>query len=135
MHAAGTRASDKATGVAAASPLIAKHKLVLLGDQSVGKTSIITRFMYDTFDQQYQPTIGIDFFSKTVHLEDDREVRLHLWDTAGQERFHSLIPSYIRNSAATVVVYDIGSRPTFFRAFKWIDEVRAESGDMWSSCS
>ncbi|KPI83417.1 small GTP binding protein rab6-like protein [Leptomonas seymouri] len=111
-----------------ASPITAKHKLVLLGDQSVGKTSIIARFMYDTFDQQYQPTIGIDFFSKTIHLEDDRDVRLHLWDTAGQERFHSLIPSYIRNSAATVVVYDITSRSSFFNAFKWIDEVRSESG-------
>ncbi|KPA74904.1 small GTP binding protein rab6-like protein [Leptomonas pyrrhocoris] len=111
-----------------APPTTVKHKLVLLGDQSVGKTSIIARFMYDTFDQQYQPTIGIDFFSKTVHLEDDRDVRLHLWDTAGQERFHSLIPSYIRNSAATVVVYDITARSSFFNAFKWIDEVRTESG-------
>lgn len=115
-------------GKAVASSTTVKHKLVLLGDQSVGKTSIIARFMYDTFDQQYQPTIGIDFFSKTIHLEDDRDVRLHLWDTAGQERFHSLIPSYIRNSAATVVVYDITSRPSFFNAFKWIDEVRTESG-------
>jgi Ras-related protein Rab-6A len=112
----------------AVSSTTVKHKLVLLGDQSVGKTSIIARFMYDTFDQQYQPTIGIDFFSKTIHLEDDRDVRLHLWDTAGQERFHSLIPSYIRNSAATVVVYDITARPSFFNAFKWIDEVRTESG-------
>ncbi|CBZ31193.1 small GTP binding protein rab6-like protein [Leishmania donovani] len=129
MNSAGTGAPNKATGVSASSSSMQKHKLVLLGDQSVGKTSIITRFMYDTFDQQYQPTIGIDFFSKTVHLEDDRDVRLHLWDTAGQERFHSLIPSYIRNSAATVVVYDITSRPTFFSAFKWIDEVRSESGD------
>lgn len=105
-----------------------KHKLVLLGDQSVGKTSIITRFMYDTFDRQYQATIGIDFFSKTMYL-DDRVVRLHLWDTAGQERFRSLIPSYIRNSAATLVVYDITSRASFLSTFKWIDEVRVERGD------
>lgn len=102
-----------------------KHKIVLLGDQSVGKTSIITRFMYDTFDQQYQATIGIDFFSKIVYL-DNRTVRLHIWDTAGQERFRSLIPSYIRNSSATVVVYDITSRASFLNTFKWIDEVRAE---------
>ncbi|KAG5508412.1 hypothetical protein JIQ42_08153 [Leishmania sp. Namibia] len=129
MSSASASASGKATGVSASSSSTLKHKLVLLGDQSVGKTSIITRFMYDTFGQQYQPTIGIDFFSKTIRLEDDRDVRLHLWDTAGQERFHSLIPSYIRNSAATVVVYDITARPTFFSAFKWIDEVRSESGD------
>jgi Ras-related protein Rab-6A len=98
----------------AASPVTAdfsssppkRTKIVLLGDQSVGKTSLITRlvdiqfqtlryslvliryvfvirFMYDTFDNTYQATIGIDFLSKTMYLED-RTVRLQLWDTAGQ---------------------------------------------------
>ncbi|TSM28198.1 Ras-related protein Rab-6A [Bagarius yarrelli] len=75
----------------------------------IGKTSLITRFMYDSFDNTYQATIGIDFLSKTMYLED-RTIRLQLWDTAGQERFRSLIPSYIRDSAAAVVVYDITSR-------------------------
>jgi len=91
--------------MATVSPL-AKYKLVFLGDQSVGKTSIITRFMYDKFDTTYQATIGIDFLSKTMYLED-RTVRLQLWDTAGQERFRSLIPSYIRDSSVAVIVYDV----------------------------
>lgn len=64
--------------------------------------------MYDTFDNTYQATIGIDFLSKTMYLED-RTVRLQLWDTAGQERFRSLIPSYIRDSSVAVIVYDITS--------------------------
>lgn len=86
--------------------------------------------MYDTFDNTYQATIGIDFLSKTMYLED-RTVRLQLWDTAGQvilspvctrfeksyynprsstqERFRSLIPSYIRDSSAAIVTYDITS--------------------------
>ncbi|RUO95730.1 hypothetical protein BC936DRAFT_143351, partial [Jimgerdemannia flammicorona] len=93
--------------------------------------------MYDTFDNTYQATIGIDFLSKTMYLED-RTVRLQLWDTAGQtllpfrfvfrratheplyaflhvpfpvfqERFRSLIPSYIRDSSVAVVVYDMTS--------------------------
>ena len=77
-----------------------KFKLVFLGEQSVGKTSLITRwsrinasgtknhlrFMYDSFDNTYQATIGIDFLSKTMYLED-RTVRLQLWDTAGQGNF------------------------------------------------
>jgi Ras-related protein Rab-6A len=78
-----------------------RTKVVLLGDQSVGKTSLITRsdksvlimplwltrsrFMYDQFDNTYQATIGIDFLSKTMYVED-RTVRLQLWDTAGQVR-------------------------------------------------
>jgi len=105
-----------------------KFKLVLLGEQSVGKTSLITRFMYDTFDSSYQATIGIDFLSKTMYLED-RTVRLQLWDTAGQERFRSLIPSYIRDSSVAVVVYDITNRASFQNTSKWMDDVISERGN------
>ena len=83
--------------------------------------------MYDKFDTTYQATIGIDFLSKTMYLED-RTVRLQLWDTAGQERFRSLIPSYIRDSSAAVVVYDVTSRPSFTATARWVEEVRAERG-------
>lgn len=107
---------------------LAKYKLVFLGDQSVGKTSIITRFMYDNFDRHYQATIGIDFLSKTMYLED-RTVRLQLWDTAGQERFRSLIPSYIRDSSVAVVVYDVTNRASFLNTTKWVEDVRAERGN------
>ena len=93
----------------------------------VGKTSLITRFMYDTFDNAYQATIGIDFLSKTMYLED-RTVRLQLWDTAGQERFRSLIPSYIRDSSVAIVVYDVTNRTSFLNTSKWIDDVRGERG-------
>ncbi|EGN95592.1 hypothetical protein SERLA73DRAFT_186692 [Serpula lacrymans var. lacrymans S7.3] len=105
-----------------------RTKIVLLGDQSVGKTSLITRFMYDTFDNTYQATIGIDFLSKTMYLED-RTVRLQLWDTAGQERFRSLIPSYIRDSSVAIVVFDITNRQSFLSTSKWIDDVRSERGN------
>lgn len=105
----------------------------------------IRRFMYDTFDNTYQATIGIDFLSKTMYLED-RTVRLQLWDTAGQERFRSLIPSYIRDSSVAIVVYDITSRlklafekysradvcidrASFLSTSKWIDDVRSERGN------
>ncbi|KXH36862.1 Ras family protein [Colletotrichum simmondsii] len=98
-----------------------KFKLVFLGEQSVGKTSLITRFMYDSFDNMYQATIGIDFLSKAM--------RLQLWDTAGQERFRSLIPSYIRDSSVAVVVYDISNAKSFQNTKKWIDDVRAERGN------
>ncbi|RXN04624.1 solute carrier organic anion transporter family member 2A1-like protein [Labeo rohita] len=93
----------------------------------MGKTSLITRFMYDSFDNTYQATIGIDFLSKTMYLED-RTVRLQLWDTAGQERFRSLIPSYIRDSTVAVVVYDITNVNSFQQTSKWIDDVRTERG-------
>ncbi|XP_003391777.3 PREDICTED: ras-related protein Rab6-like [Amphimedon queenslandica] len=105
-----------------------KFKIVFLGEEAVGKTSIITRFMYDTFDSNYQATIGIDFLAKTMYL-DDRMVRLQLWDTAGQERFKALVPAYIRDSAIAIVVYDITNSASFDAVDQWIEDVRAERGD------
>merc|ERR1719362_2223432 len=118
---------DPSAGGAARVSGLNKYKLVFLGEQAVGKTSVITRFMYDTFDNNYQATIGIDFLSKTMYLED-RTVRLQLWDTAGQERFRSLIPSYIRDSSGAIVVYDITNRASFLNTAKWIEDVRSERG-------
>lgn len=105
-----------------------KFKIVFLGEQNVGKTSIITRFMYDCFDSTYQATIGVDFLSKTMYLED-RTVRLQIWDTAGQERFRSLIPSYIRDSTVAVIVYDITNVTSFKETCRWIEDVRVERGN------
>ncbi|XP_044253798.1 ras-related protein Rab6-like [Tribolium madens] len=110
------------------NPNLQKYKLVFLGEQSVGKTSIITKFMYDSFDTAYQATVGIDFLSKTMYLTD-KTVRLQLWDTAGQERFRSLIPAYIRDSSVAVVVFDVTSVETFHQTTKWINDVRMERGD------
>ncbi|GAA5867848.1 hypothetical protein JCM1840_003464 [Sporobolomyces johnsonii] len=126
--AASSSAPPPAQSSEFAHAALKKFKLVFLGEQSVGKTSLITRFMYDTFDNTYQATIGIDFLSKTMYLED-RTVRLQLWDTAGQERFRSLIPSYIRDSSVAVVVYDITNRTSFLNTSKWVDDVRSERGN------
>lgn len=106
-----------------------KYKIVFLGEQSVGKTSLITRFMYDTFDGNYQATVGIDFLSKTMYLNNNNVIRLQLWDTAGQERFRSLIPSYIRDSCVAVIVYDISNINTFNNVEKWYDDVKHERND------
>lgn len=106
----------------------AKYKVVFLGDEAAGKTSIVRRYMLNTFEDGIQATIGMDFQSKTVYLKD-RSLRLQLWDTAGQERFRSLISSYIRDSAAAVVVYDITSRTSFSATRTWIEAVRNDRGD------
>ena len=101
------------------------YKVIFLGDQSVGKTSLITRFLYGAFENLYSATIGIDFVSKVVALSD-RSIKLQLWDTAGQERFRSLIPSYLRDTSGCVVVYDITSRKSFESVEGWVAEVKRE---------
>eukprot|EP00930_Biecheleria_cincta_P052592 TRINITY_DN37841_c0_g1_i1.p1 TRINITY_DN37841_c0_g1~~TRINITY_DN37841_c0_g1_i1.p1 ORF type:complete len:230 (+),score=48.91 TRINITY_DN37841_c0_g1_i1:144-833(+) len=106
-----------------------KYKVVFLGDEAAGKTSLVRRYMYGTFEDSIQATIGMDFQSKNVYLESGKSVRLQLWDTAGQERFRSLIPSYIRDAAAAVVVYDVTKRTSFDGTRKWLDDVRSERGE------
>merc|ERR1719512_674141 len=117
----GDRAAAKGGGG------LSKHKLVFLGEQAVGKTALITRYAHDRFESEYQATIGIDFLSVTMHLQD-RILRLQLWDTAGQERFRSLIPGYIRDSSGAIVVYDIANRASFLNTSKWIEDVKNERG-------
>ncbi|OUT22517.1 hypothetical protein CAS74_002256 [Pichia kudriavzevii] len=117
--------------------MLTKHKIVFLGDQSVGKTSLITRFMYNTFDTHYSATVGIDFLSKTMYLDGGnsgedgpRTVRLQLWDTAGQERFRALIPSYIRDSHVAIIVYDVSNRGSFESVRRWCQYVHEERAMM-----
>ena len=105
-----------------------KYKIVFLGDQGTGKTSLILRFTQDSFDTKYMATIGIDFLTKTVYV-GDKMVRLQLWDTAGQERFRSLIPSYINDSAVAVVCYDITDRQSFENVQNWVDQARQIRGE------
>ena len=93
---------------------LGKFKVVFLGESSVGKTSLINRFLHDSFDSVYRATIGIDFMTKKIQRPaDQKSVKFQIWDTAGQERFRSLIPSYIHKSAVAVVVYDITNAETF----------------------
>eukprot|EP01084_Bolivina_argentea_P276521 471837_1 len=98
---------------------IPKYKLVFIGDEAVGKTSIITRYVNGEFDDNYEATIGVDFLTKTTFKNNDSRVKLQLWDTAGQERFRSLIPSYIRNTHCVCLVFDITSKKSFDNIDFW----------------
>ena len=99
-----------------------KLKLIVVGDQSTGKSCLLNRFVNDTFDENYQATIGLDFQSKNVTIHD-QDVRLILYDTAGQEKFRSLIPMYIRDAQIILLIYDIANRESFDSIPKWIQEV------------
>lgn len=104
------------------------HKIVLLGDTSVGKSSICSRFTSDEFNEFNEPTIGAAFLSKTIIIDDENH-RLEIWDTAGQERYKALAPMYYRGAAAAVVVYDITSEQSFTGAKKWIEELKEKGMD------
>lgn len=108
-----------------------KCKFVFIGDSSVGKTSIVTRFVHGTFGERYQHTVGVDFLSKSLRMMGERTLRLQIWDTSGQERYQGLIPSFMRDASGVVVVYDVTKRASFESASKWMDYARMQrSGDL-----
>ena len=98
-----------------------KYKLIFLGDQNVGKSAILNRFVNDTFSEEYQSTIGLDFQSKNIQI-DNQEIHLLLYDTAGQEKFRSLIPMYTRDANIILLVYDVTSKESFNNLSIWLNE-------------
>ena len=102
---------------------IQKYKIIFLGDQGVGKSSILNRFSQDKFEQEYQATIGLDFHSKNATI-NGANIRLLLYDTAGQEKFKSLIPMYIRDANIIIVVYDITIKDSFTHTSHWVNETK-----------
>eukprot|EP00929_Paragymnodinium_shiwhaense_P016048 TRINITY_DN12418_c0_g1_i2.p1 TRINITY_DN12418_c0_g1~~TRINITY_DN12418_c0_g1_i2.p1 ORF type:complete len:263 (+),score=60.76 TRINITY_DN12418_c0_g1_i2:77-790(+) len=103
-------------------------KLVLLGDASVGKSSILMRFLQNKFSDGIETTVGAAFSTKTIETRK-RQIKFEIWDTAGQERFKSLAPMYYRGASAAVVVYDQTSEASFQRAQDWVKQVTATTSN------
>ncbi|XP_062512028.1 uncharacterized protein LOC134187876 [Corticium candelabrum] len=98
-------------------------KIVVLGSQGVGKTSLVLRYVGKLFPHTVSPTIGASFFTFKMTVENYR-VKLQLWDTAGQERFRSMAPMYYRKANAAMLVYDITSSLSFELIQGWVTELK-----------
>ena len=99
-------------------------KVKTVGDSNVGKSSIVLRFVEDTFSGEMQPTIGVEFKSKIFECYDKR-VKATIWDTAGAERYRTITSNYYRGSHAIIFVYDVTERNSFENIEKfWLKEVR-----------
>jgi Ras-related protein Rab-1A len=103
-------------------------KLLLIGDSGVGKSSLLLRFSDDTYETNFNSTIGVDFKIKTVDL-DDKVVKLQIWDTAGQERFRTITSSYYRGAHGIIVVYDVTDTESFDNVKKWLQEIDKNAGE------
>ncbi|KAL3998557.1 Ras family protein [Acanthocheilonema viteae] len=103
-----------------------RAKIVFVGSNGVGKTSIILRHDGQGFHSKINPTLGASFISSFLNL-DGKNVELQIWDTAGQERYSSMLPMYLRNAVAAVIVYDITDRESFQEVKKWVNEVERGS--------
>jgi Ras-related protein Rab-6A len=99
-----------------------KYKLIVIGDENVGKTSIINRFKSNQFIGDYEPTVGLDFQSIPLII-DNQNITLLLYDTAGQEKFRSLIPLYTKDANIILLIYDTTNEESFRNIEKWYESL------------
>ncbi|KAM6910160.1 ras-related protein Rab-42b [Xenentodon cancila] len=100
-----------------------QFRIIMLGDSTVGKSSMLKRYTEDLFLESINQTVGVDFYVHFLEVERGVRVKLQFWDTAGQERFRSVTCSYYRNSVGGLLVFDITSRASFDHIEEWHSEV------------
>uniref|UniRef100_A0A3B1JQR9 RAB42, member RAS oncogene family n=1 Tax=Astyanax mexicanus TaxID=7994 RepID=A0A3B1JQR9_ASTMX len=101
-----------------------QFRIIMLGDSTVGKSSMLKRYTEDQFLECINQTVGVDFYVHFLEVEPGVRIKLQFWDTAGQERFRSVTRSYYRNSVGALLVFDLGNRASFERVREWHAEVR-----------
>lgn len=97
-------------------------KILLIGDSGVGKSSIVLRFIDDTYTDRYISTIGVDFKIKTINI-NNKIIKLQIWDTAGQERFRTITTSYYRGAHGIIVVFDLNNIISLENIDQWFDNI------------
>ncbi|XP_035527756.1 ras-related protein Rab-42b isoform X2 [Morone saxatilis] len=100
-----------------------QFRIIMLGDSTVGKSSLLKRYTEDLFMESINQTVGVDFYVHFLEVEPGVRVKLQFWDTAGQERFRSVTRSYYRNSVGGLLVFDITNRASFDHIKEWHGEV------------
>jgi Ras-related protein Rab-1A len=100
------------------------YKILMIGDASVGKTSLSARWVDNSFADNYIATIGVDFKVKTINGE-----RIQVWDTAGQERYSTITSTYYRGCHGIIIVYDITSMSSFNNVKKWLTDIKNYAPD------
>ena len=98
-------------------------QLLIIGDTSVGKTSLITRYTNGTFKEEYLATVGLDYYSKE-EIINNKTINIKIWDTAGQERFKALTQSYFRNAEGVILAFDVTNTSSYDNLKDWIGSIK-----------
>ena len=93
-----------------------------MGDSGVGKSSIILRYIENSFSVNLMNSIGVDFKLKNIEI-DNTKIKLQIWDTAGQERFRTITTSYYKGAHAIVIVFDITDKESFDHIKNWMQDI------------
>ena len=102
--------------------------IITLGESSVGKSSIINRYVENNFDYNFVSTLGVDFRKKNININGE-DIRLKIWDTAGQEKFRSIQKQYYRNSDGILLVFDVTKFETFNVLEEWINSIKNQTSN------
>ena len=100
------------------------YKILLLGDDSIGKTCFFLRYSDGIFDQTHMTTIGLDYRLKSIILKDGKSIKLQIWDTAGQDRFRTITKHYYKGMHGIILIYDVTDRRTFESIRNWVSIIR-----------
>ncbi|KAI9298753.1 rab11 protein [Neoconidiobolus thromboides FSU 785] len=98
-------------------------KVVLIGDSSVGKSNLLSRFTRDEFNLESKSTIGVEFATRNIQVEG-KSIKAQIWDTAGQERYRAITSAYYRGAVGALLVYDVTKHTTFENVTRWLKELR-----------
>jgi len=99
-----------------------KFKVVVAGAKNVGKTSLIRRYATGKFEKSTLSTIGVDFETKKV-IVDDTEILLNIWDFAGEKKFRLLFPSYVSGASGALMLYDVTNKDSLNDLYDWINVI------------
>ena len=103
-------------------------KIVLLGEGAVGKTSLVHRYVQDTFSTDYKLTIGSNFLLKKIKLDQTTRVLLQIWDLSGQDVFRTVRAQYYLYSRGAILVFDLTRRSTFQKLEGWYSDLKEKTG-------
>jgi small GTP-binding protein len=107
--------------------MIFKWKISVCGDSSVGKTSLVRRFVTGAFSDAYLSTIGVTFLRKELTM-DGHDITLQIWDLGGQNLFSSVRANYLRGSHGAMILFDLTQKTTLAHVQQWVDEVLSTAG-------
>ena len=98
------------------------YKLILIGNSGVGKSNILTRYVYNKYEDTNKSTIGVEFGAKSIKL-NNLLIKAQIWDTAGQEKYQSITNAYYKGSKGAFIVFDIANRSTYDSIEVWIERL------------
>ena len=114
-------------------------KVIIIGDSSVGKTNIMSKYLKNIFNEDSKATVGVEFGSKLFNIEG-HNIKAQIWDTAGQEKYKAITGAYYKGSKGAFVVYDITRKDTFDSIDRWINDLKSTADPkitiilIWNKC-